>query len=807
MLADEIICGLVHTTDDRYVKILEIEPINYTTMSNKRKNVISSSFERMLQAAPSSFQMQVVSYRADISDHINNLKRKRASETDKNVIEQADRHIEHVSSVSSAVAKERHYYFSYEYEGDPETQKKSHDIDEIYQSMKSMEFYLRSEFMKLGNRVVEYRPEEENIETCRILYNFYNRKSSADEILESRMLRISDDQNKVLGKTKADVRSYIAPKGITKITPDTILMDGLYYTYLCIKGDSHPSSACCGWIDNYLDDDGVDVSIYATRLDPYRTTQKLGRVSRFKEVRANDKAGNAAAQEELYTQKDAAEYMRRKIKEGQGIYDVMIMFTVCADSLKTLKSKKANLIKNLKRDQLAVESSYLWAIEAMQMSSPLNHIDSRVFSRNSHNYLTESLSTLYPYNGCNLYNPNGWFLGLNNNGSLLVLDNFDTSMFPNANMAIFGTSGAGKTFTELVIGNHTRLNGIRTIYLYPEKAEEAQKACAAIGGSYIQLDPFSSDCINLMEIRPPKILPDDERESFEFKTISLLGKKTIDIKVFTELLMVYDHMTVEEDALLDIAIANTYGRFGITSDNSTLYVNGLGSELKEMPIIEDLYRETLKEPKLSRISTLYTTFITGTSKSLNAKTNVDTENNYIVIACDKKAIGEKLLSAYLYLAFSLIKDLMKESRLKNDICFLDEGWRFLENELSAKQVEELFTLIRGYGGSAVFATQQLGKTINGKNAEYGKSIINNAEIKLFLRMKEKELEALDELIGLTEEDKNLIMGFDRGYGLLVYGGSRIVVQVVPSETELMNFTTDTKTLRMLRELEKKREIS
>ena len=74
-------------------------------------------------------------------------------------------------------------------------------------------------------------------------------------------------------------------------------------------------------------------------------------------------------------------------------------------------------------------------------------------------------------------------------------------------------------------------------------------------------------------------------------------------------------------------------------------------------------------------------------------------------------------------------------------------------------------------------------------------------------MKEKELEALDELIGLTEEDKNLIMGFDRGYGLLVYGGSRIVVQVVPSETELMNFTTDTKTLRILRELEKKREIS
>lgn len=799
-----IIGGMVHTLDNRYVKILEIEPIYYNTLTNKKKNNIIYCFEKLLQTGPSNMQMQVISYKTDISEYLLNIRQHRAKETDRRVIKQSNNLEKHAKRLASTQSNEKHYFLIYEYEGDYETQRKSNDIESIYQTMKDMEIFIRSEFMAMGNKVVDYDLDDENGQLTRILYNFFNRKTCEQESFEERMLRIISDDKKFNHTTEAEmteIRDFIAPKGVERITPDIIIMDGLYYTYLCVKGGTHPSAACGGWIDNYIGDAGIDLNIYSRRLDPEKQIEKLGRVSRFKELRANDKDGNASAQQDFLKEKGAADYMADKIKnENQGIYDVLIMFTVTADTLSKLKSKKSKLIKRLKRDQMQVETSYLWVLDGLVMSTPLLAINKKIMERNSHNYLTESLSTLYPYNGCKMYDPKGWLLGVNaTDGSLMVINNFNTKTFINANMCIFGSSGSGKTYTELLIGNHTRLNGIRTIYLYPEKAEEAQKACKAIGGTYIQLHPASEDCINIMEIRPFSVLDESKKENFDYRSVSLLTQKTIDLKVFTELLMgADDRITVEEDSLLDIAIANTYARFGITTDNNSIYEAGSGSKLKLMPTIGDLYNETLKEPKLSRISILYTPFVTGTSKNMNRQTNVDLDNMYMVFDCDKKAIGAKLQPAYLYIAFSLIKNLMRTTRLENDILFFDEGWQLLENRNSAKQVEELFTLIRGYGGSAVFGTQRIGKTINGPNAECGKSIIENSELMIFLKMKEKEIETLDQLIGLTEEDKNTILTLNRGEGIIVYRGSKLPVFIKSSVSELINFTTDAETLRRIK---------
>ena len=169
-----------------------------------------------------------------------------------------------------------------------------------------------------------------------------------------------------------------------------------------------------------------------------------------------------------------------------------------------------------------------------------------------------------------------------------------------------------------------------------------------------------------------------------------------------------------------------------------------------------------------------------------------------VFDCDKNAIGEKLQPAYMFIAFTLIYGFMRESRLKNDVLILDEGWRLLQNPSSAKKVEELVTLIRGYGGSIIFATQRLDKTINGPNSQCGRSIIDNSEIKIILKMKENEIALLDEIMDLTEDDKNSILNFERGQAMLFYNSSRLTVDILSSLAELEMFTTDTETLRKIK---------
>ena len=69
-------------------------------------------------------------------------------------------------------------------------------------------------------------------------------------------------------------------------------------------------------------------------------------------------------------------------------------------------------------------------------------------------------------------------------------------------MLIMGVAGAGKTFTEQLIGRRMFLNGTRCFFLIPKKGHEYLPGCESVDGTYIKLRPGSTDCINIMEIRP-----------------------------------------------------------------------------------------------------------------------------------------------------------------------------------------------------------------------------------------------------------------------------------------------------------------
>ena len=68
-------------------------------------------------------------------------------------------------------------------------------------------------------------------------------------------------------------------------------------------------------------------------------------------------------------------------------------------------------------------------------------------------------------------------------------------------MAILGTSGAGKTFTLQLMGLRMRRKNIPVFIIAPLKGHEFHRACANVGGEFIQISPASPHCINVMEIR------------------------------------------------------------------------------------------------------------------------------------------------------------------------------------------------------------------------------------------------------------------------------------------------------------------
>ena len=80
-----------------------------------------------------------------------------------------------------------------------------------------------------------------------------------------------------------------------------------------------------------------------------------------------------------------------------------------------------------------------------------NHEDIKEVSKR--NVLTNGLVATYPFISSSIFDENGIYIGTNiYNNSLVFIDRYDTKKYKNANLSIFGTSGAGKSFyTKLLI--------------------------------------------------------------------------------------------------------------------------------------------------------------------------------------------------------------------------------------------------------------------------------------------------------------------------------------------------------------------
>ena len=72
--------GMVETTDGRYLKILEIEPINFALRSSEEQFNIISSFASWLKISPVRLQCKTITRRADSDKHISLVKEELARE-------------------------------------------------------------------------------------------------------------------------------------------------------------------------------------------------------------------------------------------------------------------------------------------------------------------------------------------------------------------------------------------------------------------------------------------------------------------------------------------------------------------------------------------------------------------------------------------------------------------------------------------------------------------------------------------------------------------------------------------------------
>lgn len=79
---EKIESGICYLRDKRYIKIIEVEPINFLLRSAREQRNIIYSYMLYLKISPVRMQMKVISKKADISNHLDKIQEEIKTEQD-----------------------------------------------------------------------------------------------------------------------------------------------------------------------------------------------------------------------------------------------------------------------------------------------------------------------------------------------------------------------------------------------------------------------------------------------------------------------------------------------------------------------------------------------------------------------------------------------------------------------------------------------------------------------------------------------------------------------------------------------------
>lgn len=788
--------GILHTTDERHIKILEIEPINFLLRSPREQRSVIYSFASLLKVSPVRLQFKSFSRKADVNAYLDKLRRDAANEPDAAVRKRHMSYIRFVKRLGSRDAVSRRFFVIFQYEAP--TNERNISYAEIVSTLETTARNFRTYLAQCGNAIVEHENEDEFLTD--VFYTLLNRRTAVQVPLQERIQDVLASylaQNDTTALDKIPPAAFMIPPSLDLKHGRYLYMDGTYHAYLMIPADGYRAQVTAGWMALLVNaGEGIDVDLFLERQPKERMMQKIGQQIRINRSKIKDTSDTNSDFDDLSNAIRSGYYLKDGLANNEDFYYAAILVTVTAASVKDLEWRIGEIRKLMVSQDMNLQLCSFRQEAAFLSSLPLCAPDAALFKKYRRNILTSTAASFYPFVSFELCDTNGVLLGVNKyNNSLVSLDNFNTHIYKNANMAILGTSGAGKTFTMQLIARRMRLAGTPVYIIAPLKGHEFYRQAKALNGTIIRIVPGSPDCINVMEIRKidhtsSELLDGPMPEQSE------LAAKIQKLHIFFSLLI--PDLSNEERQLLDEAIVTTYRNKGITYDNASLDDPAHPDQYREMPILGDLHTVLSAAPETRRIANILNRLVHGSASSFNRQTNVNLDNSYVVI--DISELSGDLLTVGMYIGLDYMWDKAKEDLTRRKQIFIDEVWQIIgasSNALAANYVFEAVKTIRGYGGGVLVATQDLNDFFSLEDGKYGRGILNNCKIKIILNLEEEEAQRVQSVLKLTDAEIDNITRFERGSALIVTNSNNVTVDMRCSEEEKDLITTDRDELRRI----------
>ena len=256
----------------------------------------------------------------------------------------------------------------------------------------------------------------------------------------------------------------ISPAYINLKNPKFLEIDNIYYSGIFIANYNREQENIL--LQQLIQTNiNMNISIFYEKQDSLKTIKKL--TYNIGNVSTNIKSKNQNREDidiAIYTYNDA-KYIRKEIQvNNEDLYLLYIYIITYSENLKDLENNLNKIEGILISRGLIPRRSTFRQNQLFKSCLPLMENNEDIKNSAKRNILTSGLISTYPFISESIFDEKGIFIGKNlYNNSLIFLDRYNNNKYKNANMCIFGTSGAGKSFYTKLLIIRNRLIRYRSI--------------------------------------------------------------------------------------------------------------------------------------------------------------------------------------------------------------------------------------------------------------------------------------------------------------------------------------------------------
>ena len=297
----------------------------------------------------------------------------------------------------------------------------------------------------------------------------------------------------------------------------------------------------------------------------------------------------------------------------------------------------------------------------------------------------------------------------NPQGELVNMDLFDPSL-PSKHALLIGSTGSGKSFTTNYLLTNFLIESEINHVVIIDIGGSYRKLCQLFDGQYLSVDLTDAYAFNPLPERDGVFDGKEYDPDILAYTILILGRMILDEG---------EVLNGAGESLLENALKRTYRTGGSPTlkDIRSYLQNIEGNE--ETKSLAAHYANNLEMWTEGRYSRIF-----NTSKRLAV------DNRLIVFDLEKLGHHPRLQSVYFYVIREIIDAKLRAKALKKMIV-IDEGWRFFNDDVGSRLIENLYRTARKSNGMILSISQSPVDFLNTKAAN---AIISNTYVKYVLRL-------------------------------------------------------------------------